>query len=86
MLRRPRTQASRKSAVFSEMEPKSMRLCTVNGSVANLRMVRQEPSIDSGGMTALTRLPSGSRASTMGLDSSTRRPMRDTILSIVRRR
>ena len=37
-------------------------------------------------MTALTRLPSGRRASTIGLDSSTRRPTRATILSIVRRR
>ena len=49
-------------------------------------MVSEEPSIASGGMTALTRLPSGSRASTIGLDSSTRRPMRETILSMVRRR
>ncbi len=40
----------------------------------------------SGGMMALTRLPSGRRASTIGLDSSTRRPTRPTILSIVRRR
>ena len=40
----------------------------------------------SGGTTALTRLPSGRRASTIGEASSTRRPMRETILSIVRRR
>ena len=32
------------------------------------------PLSDSGGMMALTREPSGRRASTMGLDSSTRRP------------
>ncbi len=63
-----------------------MRLCTVSGSVANLRIVSVEPSIESGGMTALTRLPSGRRASTIGLASSTRRPMRDTIFSMVRRR
>ena len=56
------------------------------GSAENLRIVSREPSIASGGITALTRLPSGSRASTIGLDSSTRRPMRETILSIVRRR
>ena len=68
------------------MEPKSIRSSTVSGSVANFRMVSAEPSIASGGTTALTRLPSGSRASTIGLDSSTRRPMRETILSIVRRR
>ena len=48
-------------------------------------MVSEEPSTASGGITALTRLPSGSRASTIGLDSSTRRPMRETILSMVRR-
>ena len=49
-------------------------------------MVSTEPSSASGGTTALTRLPSGSRASTIGLASSTRRPTRETILSMVRRR
>ena len=58
----------------------------VSGSAENFRMVSAEPSTASGGMTALTRLPSGRRASTIGLDSSTRRPIRDTILSMVRRR
>ena len=86
MLSRPRTQASRKAAVCGLSEPKVIRSSTVSGSVANFRIVRADPSIDSGGTMALTRLPSGSRASTIGLDSSTRRPMRDTILSIVRRR
>ena len=85
-LRRPRTQASRKSAVRSLSEPNLIRSFTVSGSAANLRMVSVLPSIARGGTTALTRLPSGSRASTMGEDSSTRRPMRETILSIVRRR
>jgi hypothetical protein len=33
----------------------------------------------SGGMMALTREPSGSRASTIGEDSSIRRPTRETI-------
>ncbi len=85
MLRRPRTQASRNSTERSLSVPKAIRSSAVSGSAANLRIVSVEPSIASGGMTALTRLPSGSRASTIGLDSSTRRPMRDTILSIVRR-
>ena len=85
-LSRPRTQASRKSAVRSLSEPNLIRSLTVSGSAANLRMVSALPSIASGGTTAFTRLPSGSRASTMGEDSSTRRPMRETILSIVRRR
>src|SRR5258707_340371 len=45
-------------------------------------MVRTGPFSASGGMTALTREPSGRRASTMGLDSSTRRPTAVTVLSI----
>ena len=85
-LSRPRTHASRNPAVWSESEPKRIRSSTVSGSAANLRIVSAEPSTASGGTTALTRLPSGSRASTIGLDSSTRRPMRETILSMVRRR
>ena len=42
--------------------------------------------MEQGRMIALTRLPSWSRASTQGVLSSTRRPMRLTILSMVRRR
>jgi hypothetical protein len=46
-----------------------------------------EPQLsDSGGMMALTRLPSGSRASTIGEDSSMRRPTWATILLMIRRR
>jgi len=45
-------------------------------------MVRTGPFSASGGITALTREPSGRRASTIGLDSSTRRPTAVTILSI----
>jgi hypothetical protein len=86
MLRWPRTQEARKSAAARVMVPKPTRSSTSYGSVENLRTVRSEPSTASGGMTALTRLPSGSRASTIGLDSSTRRPTLPTILSIVRRR
>jgi hypothetical protein len=41
------------------------------------------PSMASGGMMALTREPSGRRASTIGLDSSMRRPTRETILSMI---
>ncbi len=43
-------------------------------------------SSDSGGSTALTRLPSGRRASTIGEASSTRRPTWATILLMIRRR
>ena len=58
----------------------------VSGSAANFLIVSSDPSSATGGTTALTRLPSGSRASTIGLDSSTRRPTRATIFSMVRRR
>ena len=44
------------------------------------------PSSATGGITALTREPSGRRASTMGLDSSMRRPTSETILSMMRSR
>ena len=44
------------------------------------------PSTASGGMTAFTREPSGRRASTIGEDSSTRRPTRETIFSMMRSR
>ena len=37
----------------------------------------------SGGIITLTREPSGRRASTMGEDSSTRRPTAETILSMM---
>jgi len=83
---RPRTQAWSRCATGGVMVPNAMRSSTVNGSVANFRIVSREPSSATGGTTALTRLPSGSRASTMGLASSTRRPTRATILSMVRRR
>ena len=52
----------------------------------NLRIVTSGPESESGGMITLTRLPSGRRASTMGDDSSTRRPTCATILLMMRRR
>ena len=52
----------------------------------NLRIVISGPLSESGGMTALTRLPSGRRASTIGDDSSMRRPTWATILLMIRRR
>ena len=47
--------------------------------LANLRIEMHGPSSASGGKTMLTRLPSASRASTIGLDSSMRRPTAATI-------
>ena len=52
----------------------------------NLRIVSSGPESESGGMIALTRLPSGRRASTIGDDSSMRRPTCATILLMIRRR
>ena len=43
----------------------------------------QAPSTASGGMMALTREPSCRRASTIGDDSSTRRPTRETMRSMI---
>ena len=86
MLSRPATHACRKFATVRVRVPKVTRSSATKGSLANFRMVRSEPSTASGGMIALTRLPSGSRASHIGLASSTRRPTRPTILSMVRRR
>ena len=86
MFRRPFTQSARKSRTLGLNVPNAIRSLSVNGSVENLRMVSMAPSRAIGGMTALTREPSGRRASTSGLASSMRRPTRPTILSMVRRR
>src|ERR1700688_826697 len=51
-------------------------------SLANFRIVRHGPFKAIGGMTTLTRDPSLSRASQMGVDSSTRRPTRLTMRSM----
>ena len=50
------------------------------------RIESSGPSTASGGMMALTRDPSLKRASTMGVDSSMRRPTWRTILSMMRSR
>jgi len=53
----------------------SVPILTMSSSVSrfleNFRMVRRAPESESGAMTALTRLPSGEPASTIGDDSST---------------
>ncbi len=53
---------------------------------ANLRIVSSGPESESGAMIALTREPSGSRASTIGEDSSIRRPICATMRLMIRRR
>ena len=56
----------------------------MNGLAENFRMVMTGPTSDSGGMMALTREPSVRRASTIGDDSSTRRPIGAMIRSMMR--
>ena len=86
MLSFPFTHAARKCAERLVREPNSMRSSIVYGSRENFRIVSVGPRRASGGMIALTRLPSGRRASTIGEDSSTRRPICETILSMIRSR
>jgi hypothetical protein len=64
----------------------STRSSGIRRSLPKRRIDSSAPSTASGGMMALTREPSLSRASTMGLDSSTRRPTWETILSMMRSR
>ena len=83
--RRASTQALRKSNISAVAVPKRMRSSTVKGLAENFRIVITGPMSDRGGMIALTREPSGRRASTLGLDMSMRRPMGVTIRSMIRR-
>jgi hypothetical protein len=66
-------------APAGEIEPKFISLSSVRRSRLNLRMVRVQPSSDSGGAITLTREPSIKRASQIGLASSTRRPTAETM-------
>ena len=68
--------------ISGETEPKRTRSSACSGLRENLRIVMVGPTSDSGGMIAFTRLPSGSRASTIGELSSMRRPSGETMRSI----
>ena len=83
-LRRASTQALRKSNISGVAVPKRIRSSTVKGEAANFRIVMTGPTSESGGMMALTREPSVRRASTIGEDSSTRRPIGAMIRSMIR--
>src|SRR2546426_9588500 len=63
-LRRTFTQASRNWAICGVRAPRPIRSSAASSSRLNLRMVMQGPFSASGGMMALTRLPSGRRAAT----------------------
>ena len=79
----PLAQSARNWAAFVEIDPKLIRSSIVYGSRENFRIVSVGPLSANGGMIALTRLPSGRRASTMGDASSMRRPTCETILSMI---
>lgn len=74
MLQRPFTAALSRRKMSSLNEPRVSRSLGLSGSWRNLRIDTMGPSTDSGSITTFRRPPSGRRASTMGLDSSSRRP------------
>jgi len=63
-LKRDFTAASINRTELGVRLPKSINCSTVKGSLENFRIVKQGPTNDIGGITALTRDPSGRRAST----------------------
>ena len=81
----PRTRASRKTAASMVSDPRLMRSCMTRARSGNFRTVSTGPRRASGGTMALIREPSARRASTMGEDSSTRRPTPCTMRSMMRR-
>ena len=85
MLILPRTRASRKTAASMLSDPRLMRSCMRKARSGNFRMVRTGPRSASGGTMALILEPSARRASTIGEDSSTRRPTPCTMRSMMRR-
>jgi hypothetical protein len=78
---RARTHDASTSSMFSVNAPNPTS-CSAVIDAPKRRIDSTGPSMASGGITALMREPSGSRASTIGLDSSTRRPTRLTMRSI----
>jgi hypothetical protein len=86
MFSRAFTAASSSSIMAGVVAFFSTRSGGISLSVEKRRMDRMGPSTASGGMMAFTREPSISRASTMGDDSSIRRPTCETILSMMRSR
>ena len=82
-LRRLEMAAVRNSSIGSVHDSRVTRSCAPRRSVLKRRIDIAGPSSASGGMIALTREPSARRASTMGLDSSMRRPTELTIRSII---
>jgi len=82
ILSRARIHACIKCAICLLMLSSSTSRSRVKGSAEKRRMVRAGDLSARGGIMALTRDPSGNRASTNGVDSSTRRPRGATLRSI----
>ncbi|MNR36433.1 hypothetical protein D3C85_1543500 [compost metagenome] len=73
-LQRARTAISSNWAMPASKVPSFTKSTGVSGSLRNFRIETESPSIASGSMITLMRPPSGNRASTIGLASSSRRP------------
>ena len=86
MFNRDFTTPLSSSIIPSVRERHATRSSGISLSVPKRRIDSSGPSTESGAMMALTRDPSARRASTIGEDSSTRRPTCETILSIMRSR
>ena len=83
MLRRARTMAWSTITISGVMAPTRQRSSIMRGERPKRRIDMIGPSSASGGMIALTREPSGRRASTIGELSSIRRPTFDTMRSMI---
>ncbi len=79
---RPRTHAERNASIRGPRLPFATSSSGRRGTAENLRTVTHGPRSERGGTIAWTRLPSGSRASAHGDDSSTRTPRGPTMRSI----
>ena len=83
MLMRPAPPPTAPRSISGEMLFNSSSASAVSGPVPKRRMESAGPSSASGGMMAFTREPSGRRASTIGEDSSMRRPTGETMRSMI---
>ena len=85
MFMRPSTAASRNSAMAGLRLPSRVRSSMPSTASLNFRIVSAAPWMAAGLMIALTRLPSGRRASTIGFRPSIWRPVVATMRRIVSR-
>ena len=83
MFNRARTHASKNCPISALNVPKLIRSFIDRAFFENFRIVTTGPTNDNGGIMIFTREPSAKRASTNGLDSSTRRPNGVKIRSII---